>query len=133
MRLHMVCGGYVTRGPFATPTIRIRLTPTGDYPPSLRSPWYAADAENPFLLRDLLMLNNPSINYRLRLAPRIDPDQKKVNRPSENMSVILVYRLEANGYGKTDIRIAAGRSPTAAMPDLGIDWDNVFPLAEETA
>jgi len=30
-------------GPFATPATRPRSTPTGDYPPSRCSPWWAAD------------------------------------------------------------------------------------------
>jgi Uma2 family endonuclease len=46
--------------------------------------------------------------------------------------ILFVYRLEAGGYGRPDIRTTAGHSATRIIPGLQIDWENVFPPAETT-
>jgi hypothetical protein len=52
MRLHMPCVGSGTCGPYANSGHTHAPRPTGDYAPSLRSPWRAAN-ENPRLSGNL--------------------------------------------------------------------------------
>jgi Uma2 family endonuclease len=41
--------------------------------------------------------------------------------------VVTVYRLEAAGYGRPTIRETSGTQAVAAVPDVLIDWQHVFP------